>query len=461
MSVTYFVPVMVVVAFVLGGRYHANPEVVPLEGESDARILMELWHRYTYLIGFICVILMIQQVYFLWRVARWFFRICKNYCKVYRDDAATLVGNVVGPLYVPEKFIPGSDYHPSTMPAFQVEIWKQISAATYAFVGNAWRLDELLVTAHHVVAGLDVVRVKVADKFVDVDGSRFEHTDNDLAVCVMARESWATLAVKSAKIPKQAIQFPVVATICSRGMASSGMLEPYHVTPYTTYQGSTQSGFSGAPIFVGNTVYALHVGAGKVNLSLDANWIKSVAFRREETTDFILDAIKTDFTRGGKKLKYRMWGADEIYVLSRGSYHAVPTEDIAEDVWRMLEHDGEYAAVTNRESVGTYHGYNDISSCRVREPSFLGLRQADVIAEARRLKRVGPAPKQNGVEMNLPCVSKATQADMGGLESMSAQLSRVSPNIWPSQRPSQNISRGVRLSRSRTRKPRLSRDLEV
>lgn len=414
---------------------------------TSADLMWELWRRYQWLIIGISAYLGLTQAYLFYRVARWFFRGAKKYVEVVTADAAAIVGSV-NPLYVPEKHVEGSEYFPHKRPGFVVDLFSETKPGTWTYVGVGWRILDYLVTAHHVVAGLDLVRIKVDDKYVDVDGTRFEGRGADCAVVVLSNVDWTTLSVKSAKLPKMALSSNRVVFAHSRGSASSGMLSPYHVFPYVVYEGSTRPGFSGSPLHVGNTVFAMHVGAGKINMALDSNWIKAMLFKPEDTDDWIYEEIERTVARTGNKVKYRMLGPGEAYILSNGKYHALDIQDLPDRVASMLEYEppksmyaGENAAITPNVI------YND-------RP--LNLKGASAIAEAQRLKSDELAPPQTNVEVILPSSSRMqpVPTSMDGPESTLAQLSRALDTISQlrAERPSSvRMSRGLAKRRMRYR----------
>lgn len=422
---------------------------------STEELMRELYRRCSFEIWTIVAVFVTFHSPYYWTILRWFFRLPKKYWVAIRKDCDTIVGSV-NPIYVPEKFVEGSDYVDGVRPAFQVAIYAQDSPSRWIFRGEGWRLGEFLVTAAHVIDdATGVVRVRADEAYVDVPVDKFNHHELDLATTILSLPEWASLAVKSAKVPKTAVNNFQVVTCYSRGKYSTGVCSAYQAMPHVVYDGSTRSGCSGAPLYVGTTVYAMHVGAGKVNLGLDANWIQSVSFNRESTDDFIFDKIYDQFAKTGQKTKYKAFDSDEIYVLSNGRYYTFDVADLPNHVREALEFESSYPSRYECESTPR------VTYDRSDAPS-LNLKGASASAEARKLKVSAPVVNPNSqVQFALSDLKEKKTEPTDGLESMSAQLKEVLNYIQESRTVSKPILGGVRKKSSKKPKPAPPKDLKI
>lgn len=423
----------------------------PLSVIDSQLLLRELWDRHYYwaIVGLVGILIFHLPYYY--SIGRWFFRLPKKYIKSIAKDCAGIAGSV-NPIYEPEKFVVGSDYFPQERPSFQVELFIERRPGTWEFIGGGWRLGDHLVTAHHVVAEQmesrvnNDLRVMAGDKFVDMDSTRFRVVDCDLAVALLPISAWTTLSVKSARVPKMALSGAAAVFAQSRGKATSGACKPYHAIPYITYEGSTAPGFSGSPLYVGGTVYAMHIGAGKCNLGLDSNWIKAAVLQGESSEDYVYEEIAKNFSRG-RTTKYKSFDNEEAYILSGGRYVRLDLTSVPEHIRDMLEYAPSNVKL---EGESVMHFDNE----GVDEPSkHLNLRRASAHAEARRLKAAGPVSKPVFLTKVDPLKSTAMKENMDGLESTLAQLSRVLNTISRSRSERKNSAgSSMRHSRSRVRR---------
>jgi hypothetical protein len=417
---------------------------------STKDMLEELWRRHLHIAMTLAVYLVLVHLYFVFRLGRWFFRVTKKYVEVVHHDAATVVGSV-NPVYEPERYVEGSDYIPDKLPDFFVQIYGCFRPGVWTKLGCGWRLADQLITANHVIPSDDIpVRIKHGDNYLDVSNvhDKFEQRGTDLSVMLLGQGDWTKLQVRSAKVPKMALSGRVVVRAYCDGMSSCGIVKPYVSAPYLIYEGSTQPGFSGTPLYVHNTVIGMHVGAGKVNYALDANWIKAVSFKPEDSEDWLFGEIERVAKRG-KTVKFTAYNPDEGVILMGGKYHTFDMSSIPDHLRDALEY---ASAVEKYDGEGVTLSYDDSES--------LNLRRASVVAEARRLRKGETAQNQSSVEVLVPSGSKTDQVveSMNGPESILAQLSKVLEGISTSPKP-----RELERSRPRSRKQRrsLSKSLQV
>nr|UGO57593.1 MAG: hypothetical protein 2 [Riboviria sp.] len=424
---------------------------VRLDNFSSRQLLVELYtrHQQFILLAVAAFVLFHSPYYF--KILRWFFRLPKKYWKIVFDDCVTVV-RTIDPVYVPEKYVAGSDYRDGIRPAFQVAIYASTPSKTWEFRGEGWRVDDNLVTARHVVSDESIVyRIMADERFLDIDGSRFERFDFDLATIFVPIADWATLGVKRANLSGKAVGDYQVASCYSRGKISSGVIHTYQSMPHIVYDGSTRPGCSGAPLFVGSTVYGLHLGAGKVNLGLDATWVSKVIYKAESSEDAVLAEIVDKFTKTGRKTVFKTFEGDDIYLLSGGKYYTFDFARLSDDVREALDYESSYTGQYANESVGTFDRADSGSVSRVARNS-LNVDRASVSAEARKLKADGPASHQSSqVNFALSDSVENPLASTSGLGSILAQLKKASESIVPSPPESRKESRG---KTKKSRRPR-------
>lgn len=462
-----------IVGYYLGSRREPIPP--PTLGVfSEEELVAELWSRFSdyhvHIIGAAILIVLCVAIVFA-KTMRWFFRKCKEYGKVVHYDSATVVSSLRDPIYHPEKYVPGSDYQAGVEPPCQVDIYKPNGQNEFNFLGCGFRYGDLLVTAYHVVGGISDLRLVRGDKFVDITfDDNNEHPIDLIAIKVPAAK-WTQIAVKSAKLPKMALQNNTVAVITSRGMSTFGMLSCYPHGPYLQYAGSTKPGYSGAPLVVGNMVYGMHVGHGAVNMAIDANWIaeylKKDEFRGESSEDFLYAEIEKQFKRTGKKTRYSTFNGEDLWILSGGKYHMVASEDVPDYVYDLMDYDaGDTSKVGRRPEHGesTERRIGDVQYADVeprKQLRFTGeetvfWKTASAIAEADRLKS-GPRDVVSNptmVTIAEPSISQAPRKErMGGQGSTVAQPSAVSSSMraLPVQRESLTAN-SARTRRRRQKK---------
>lgn len=390
-------------------------------------LLRTVWQRHMFIIVAVVSVVGLFHLPYYWSILRWFFRKFKTYRKIMVHDASAIVGSV-SPMYTPEKFVPGSDYFSLPKePAFQVNIYtNDVSPSTYDFLGVGWRCGDMLVTAGHVIDAHNKIRIKRDDKFYDFSSDAFTKGDCDVAYVLLPSSVWTNLAVKAAVLPKRTLGYHQVVTICSRNMASTGMLKVHTSMPYLLYEGSTKPGFSGAPYYSGNTVFGMHVGANSVNLAIDSTFIAVTVFRGE--TPIYMERILRTAKREGRKIKYKTYSTpDTLYVLSDGKYLAVEYEDVPEDLRGVLEYDvgpGRYDAETAYPASDLRPTSSEkLTFDAENVESTLNLKRASAIAEARTLRQVEVAPPLRRSRSGNP--SQSRPRNMDGPALTVAQLSEA------------------------------------
>lgn len=407
-----------------------------LSVHSSEALIYELYARHYLSIIIGVSVLVFFHLPYYWQILRWFFHYPKKFMEAASSDVKRISLNLIpkyeNPEYAPEKYVPGSEYVNSSEPSFVCRVYGYLDTK-YVYLGMAWRCSDYLVTATHVITNHTEIRLQRNERVLDVSQDRFTHYPHDLAAARLSASEWTTLAVSKANVAKYVLDGHQVVSVNSCGKASTGHLESQRSFPHVVYHGSTKSGFSGSPYYCGNTVYAMHLGAGSTNIALDANWISAVVFRNESSEDLLFAEISENFRRTGKRTAYKSFSGDEIYVISNGRTHVLDVENLPEHVWSALEYESpradKYAGESQEARVLPRVTFDDSSdTCLNIQPvrKSLNLKEASAVAEARRLKAAAPVPS---VRLStLPELSASpdmTRVDMAGQLSMLAQANRA------------------------------------
>jgi len=212
-----------------------------------------------------------------------------------------------------EMALPGSDLYPSA-PRPVGAILVSNDGITYQVVGCFFRYENSLVTARHVATLITsgIAKVKLSGTIrnkrgnsvlddsvsLNVDSTFFDEDKNlakaytvDLFVCDLEPKVWAKLQINKIGVRVSSkydlcvslvgFQNGILITSNGKTLRGSGGLELH-------YNASTVKGFSGAPVFSGNSVVGMHY-LGDVN--------HNSAIRREMITPFAIRAeVEAGFT---------------------------------------------------------------------------------------------------------------------------------------------------------------------
>lgn len=224
-------------------------------------------------------------------------------------------------------------------PTFQAPVWgKSEQDPVFKPRGQCWRNKEFIITARHVVDTTTEVQIlgPLGDLILNLD--RFELFEQDIAVCRLSDTEWAKLGMKSSKIATCVPEDGTFAMATAYGRRSMGLVKPHVVFGYVEYEGSTIGGFSGAPYFVGGTVFGMHTGGSLKNVGFDVTYLMGFLSREDSYEWF-----EKHLSRGGKKQKIR-WERSpfdpeeyQVYIKGHG-YQRVN----AETFWRLAEKFGFY-----------------------------------------------------------------------------------------------------------------------
>nr|WKV34361.1 MAG: RNA-dependent RNA polymerase [Riboviria sp.] len=234
-------------------------------------------------------------------------------------------------------------------PEFQADVqifisgkWKTIANASAM---NINLVGPILLTCKHVLPYGEDVRFynygRPDSKPLIVAYKDFSFVDDtDMAYCKVAASVLSTLMLKTAKRPSSLdVDLPTTASLSGGGYVSVGvLLRNTDVFGGLYYEGSSISGFSGAPYTNHRTMYGMHKGSNSIGVGYDYFMIDSFIrrnekVREESSEDVVVEEILKTFRRTGKK--FRVYKSHVEY---RGKYYDLEnTEiDIPQDFWDAM-----------------------------------------------------------------------------------------------------------------------------
>lgn len=196
--------------------------------------------------------------------------------------------------YSPEAMRPGSTLIPTPCPSFQARVYG-LSDDTWVQMGQCFRIDNHIMTAHHVIEPFTELRLEAKNGSLEILASRFEVLRSDCCQALLSEDELAALGLAKAKL--QTAPLSQHSTGCYVKCAgfndgSIGFLKPDAAFGFSNYSGSTLPGYSGAPLYAGTTVYAMHLGGGSDNLGYDAAYLDMLrAARNESSEDYLMSLI--------------------------------------------------------------------------------------------------------------------------------------------------------------------------
>lgn len=210
--------------------------------------------------------------------------------------------------FVPEKAIPGSDYntvkehHPCSAMIFGT--FNEGDAPTYR--GMCFRLDDTIVTATHVIDGLESCWIQSKSNRVQVEPKIFTQKESDVSYCLIG-DTLQSLGLVKWKVCSPGIGLGAVHYVSVRAkinpMETQGMIRASDDLCYVTYNGSTTYGFSGAPYVSGKAIYGMHVGSHNTNIGVDATYIKTLISLQQESGPEVAGWLRNEETVRGKPLQ--------------------------------------------------------------------------------------------------------------------------------------------------------------
>lgn len=220
--------------------------------------------------------------------------------------------------YAMERMINGSPFITVAAPKFLARVFVKLSHdGEWTLAGTGFNTEYGFLTAYHVVAEAVAVRVASLSHSLEMEAGVFRHVESlgDVAVCsaipFLRHGRLNTVPVSEASSEMVMIHNGEIASVGPlKGMDSFGMV---------SYLGSTTAGFSGAPYYMGNLIYGMHLGASSVNLGYEAGYL-SLLMKKEESEDYYLDKI-----RNGEFVQWRRspGDPDEVEIKTRKGYYVL------------------------------------------------------------------------------------------------------------------------------------------
>lgn len=242
------------------------------------------------------------------------------------------------------------------------------------FAGCGTRVGDYCLTATHVIEGHTQIRLKNPNASIDVDIKNLRSIDNDISWFQVDARSWSKLSVVTAKIPKIGISNNTFVNVASRGQKSIGLLKNHPAFGMLLYQGSTTSGFSGAPYYLGSNIFGVHVGAGSLNVGVDIQYIFAVMLRYEQdytpeaTEDYVFEEMRKQ-SKKGAKFAYQVspFSREEILVRVSGKVYLLDTTSHP-DIYDYLDNDAK-ADMWDNENAQPETDYVDSGNSRAASAS--------------------------------------------------------------------------------------------
>lgn len=233
--------------------------------------------------------------------------------------------------YVPETMIKGSMFQKGRMPKFQCEIWILLPGEVkYVRAGVGFRVADKIYTACHVV--VDAISVLLRTEFGEVEVSQgvfYQLADADLAYTLWTNETFQKLQLTSGKFSTVCVDEGNGTYVMTDAWEkrSMGLLTSNPSFGYVTYKGSTTAGFSGAPYYLNNTIYGLHLGSQGYNVGLDASYVVALIRSRQEDSAQYLERLLDRQGKGGKyDYKWAGDGSQTLIVRANGRYLQVAAD---------------------------------------------------------------------------------------------------------------------------------------
>lgn len=220
----------------------------------------------------------------------------------------------------PERVLPGSDFMGGSLTPFMA--WIQIKvAAGWHTVGCGFRTAEGFVTAAHVVSSGDLFRISTGEKSVEVGKDDFICDDHEDLACIRDYTKFRSLGLKAANWGSMEGKQTVMVTDGKK--TSMGLLEDSG-TGYVDYHGSTVKGFSGAPYYMANRVFGMHMGAAGVNKGIDGAYLQVLLNYGPESSEDLMSLMKRKVRHTKRVSPY---DPDEYLVKVRGKYHRIDRDE--------------------------------------------------------------------------------------------------------------------------------------
>lgn len=346
-----------------------------------------------------------------------------------KSAVSFLAGSMGGLVYSPERAIQGSPLIPAEkLPSFQFFIMGEIGDK-WTFVGCGFRAENALITAAHNLTGFEKIKIvtNTAEAIVDVENA--VQCPDDLAFFLMSERDFSMLGLTKGKLLDHALTaaYPVVCQLYGPGTPVNftiGQVRPVENFGKVSYGGTTTHGFSGSPYVQNKTVVGMHLGAGIVNIGLDAAYMAMLLSNRQESTEeWLLDMIEKDqLNKRPVQWEYSPVDPGDVYVKRQGKYFTVGADEffsvylpqrVVEESFTIKDKimpmysdskNGATAPAQNHVSAGAPGQTSAITSCvqtQLSASSYQIPSSIKTLAENSDMDHQGPTP----VQQNDPSLS--------------------------------------------------------
>lgn len=261
--------------------------------------------------------------------------------------------------YVPEARMSGSELLPASVPQGQLTIAK-IQNSMLLPIGQAFWIEDYLMTAGHVVSNLDpetsiILMNEEKGERIEMKVEEFEIPSQSLDIAVLKLGKNANQRMQPLKTKKM---LPLK-TISSRGVASisasgKGSFAPYEIDRAgdIRYSGSTEAGFSGAPYTLNGKVLGIHLGsisamAGQIGYEINGilRILKrlNLTYKPESTSDIAMQEVWDYIDRvGNDQVEYKVVNQDFFQIafedrFGRRGYVELPYEEFDQEFTRKMK----------------------------------------------------------------------------------------------------------------------------
>nr|QYC92634.1 ORF1 [Rhodnius prolixus virus 5] len=274
-----------------------NLRVLPVMPLRHVLILVQLMVCWLYLLivfwfikfFFLCVVetLLFFQILFVATVNS-FIRVLRNFRRTIGRTTSRFQNR-----FEFESMRPGSQLLETTeMPTFQGEIQIYIADLGWIKSGQCFVAEGYLYTAAHVLRHADKIRVLRAGLCIDFNPQDFTITECDVAY--MPAHQVSKLGFSYAKFGE--LGRVNMVSVTNGQYTTIGGVSSHDDLLFVEYTGSTTRGFSGAPYFMGKTVWGMHTGAANVNMGLAPltlqTAVKTKVYTPEATAEFLMKLFR-------------------------------------------------------------------------------------------------------------------------------------------------------------------------
>lgn len=388
-----------------------------LERPTPAKALMEIMSDST-VFAVLAILSITSLIIHTYKTIRWFFRKTSAAFKFgfYWLKSGVSIPTVDKP-YRPERYMEGSEAIKTfNRPGFQVFLYGY-DGKSYNYVGSGFRYQDYLVTSLHVVDEyrcIQVRKLRGEGEGFELLRDDFTTGECDLTWSLVDPRAWSKLGVTTARLVAT-MPSKIQASVNDGHQLTSGSISKLPAFGYVSYSGSTWPGFSGAPYYVNNQVYAMHVGSAGVNLGISSSYIRAL-LRMEDSMDFVLQDIKA--TARHRQFSARVSPADplERLVEYNGRMYVFDREDIA-DIEQYLNWNDDVSSYSRESMSYPDHG-------PVERPSDVINRQGNAPSPP---SSIGVQPPEQQPEGNVNRASASAEA-RGNSPRVGARNENVSAN---------------------------------